>query len=211
MNNRKRMVGYSAASLGVILILIWVWQLKQGIMPYTDQWTRALVASAAGTPFYTVFRWITELGSKSFVQPMTICMTIVFWIWFRNYRPAFLFGFGVLGTHIVNKIIKEFVARERPSISALLDAEGYSFPSGHAMVSLVCYGMLGFLLSEKCRTIRAARLVRFGTSLVIVLIGFSRYIINVHYLTDIMTGYFIGLVMLIGLIQFYRRLDMKKT
>lgn len=210
MNKKKRVIGYSAICLGAMLVLVWIWQLKQGLMPYTDQWTRELVQNVADTRVYSVFRWVTELGSRTFVQPMTIIMTIVLWALFRSYRPALLFDFGVLGTHLLNKLVKELVARERPSISVLLNAEGYSFPSGHAMVSLVCYGLLGFLLSEKCRSIKMARFLQYSSGLVILVIGFSRYMINVHYLTDVFAGYLLGLIVLISLIRLYKWMDMKK-
>ena len=179
-------------------------------MPYIDQWTRAFVDQLANTPVYTIFRSITELASRPFVQPLTIGMTIIIWWMYRDFRPAFIFGFGVLGTHFLNTVMKEMVARERPSISIILNAEGYSFPSGHSMISLVCYGLLAYFISKKLRSTIMITVVYISFALIILLIGISRYVINVHFLTDIITGYTFGSVILICLIRIYERMEANK-
>lgn len=195
------------------LIIWWIITIKQGNIPYVDQWTRSFVTILADTPVYTLFRYVTELGSKSFVLPLTIIMTMIIWVVYKKIRPAFIFGFGVLGTHLLNKSIKGMVARERPSVSAVLNAEGFSFPSGHSMVSLVCYGLLAFFICEKIQSARIRIIVYISFAWLILMIGMSRYVINVHYLTDILTGYTFGTVILMFLISLYKRqqIIIKKT
>lgn len=186
-----------------IAIVWWMVEIKQGKMPYVDQWTRGLVSIVEHTRVYTFFRGVTELGSKSFLLPFTIVMMIFIWIIFRNALPAFTFGIGTLGAQMLNKFIKNIIARERPSISALLNAQGYSFPSGHAMISIVCYGLLAYFLSKKFASQK--RLIQFLFGFLILLIGLSRYFINVHYLTDIITGFFFGYLYLRMLIYLYEK------
>ena len=153
-----------------------------------------------------MFSYITKLGSKTFLLPATIVMVLVFWIWYKNFRPAFLFGFGVLGTHLLNKLIKVLVKRERPSISVLLDAVGYSFPSGHAMVSIVFFGLVAYFISIRCNSKKMRISIRIISGCLILCIGLSRYILNVHYLTDILSGYVIGLLILVMIIFLYSKL-----
>ena len=209
----KSRQNYAFASVVIIvfcLIVWWVVLIKQGNMPYIDQWTRSFVDRIANTSAYTFFRYVTELGSKSFVQPFTIMMSLIIWFMYRDFRPAFIFGFGVLGTHILNKLLKEMVARERPSISATLNAEGYSFPSGHSMVSIVCYGLLAYFVGMQLRSNIAQFIAYLSLAILILLIGVSRYIINVHYLTDIIAGYTFGGILLFYLMKLYKQLELKR-
>src|SRR5690606_33704946 len=75
-----------------------------------------------------------------------------------------------------------------------LGAEGFSFPSGHAMNAIVCYGLVTYFLTRKIATKSIRTWIWIFTSIVIFLIGISRFIVNVHYLTDIIAGYFFGSV-----------------
>src|SRR5699024_12285663 len=102
--------------------------------------TRPYVDIVSETKVYTVFRWITELGSFHVVFPLTLIMMLLFLILFKEYLPACLFGVGVLTAHITNELLKQLMIRERPSISVLVYAEGYSLASGNTMISMVCYG-----------------------------------------------------------------------
>lgn len=200
--------------IGIVLLLIiaiWIFKVMNDEIPLVDQWTRGIVPKVADTPFYTLFRWLTELGSVSFVIPFTIIMIVVFAIMFRDWLAPLTFGLGVLGAHILNTVIKRLVARERPSISALLNAEGHSFPSGHAMVSMVCYGLIAFLLVKKLKNIRLVLIVQVGFALLIFLIGISRFFINVHYLTDIAAGFIFGYLCLVGIIYLYGKIERKRS
>src|SRR5699024_7526564 len=94
--------------IGLILLFLtfmvtsWTIQIKNETMPLFDEWTRSYVDVLADTKVYTIFRWITELGSFHVVFPLTIIMMILFWILFNDYLPACIFGAGVLTTYITS-------------------------------------------------------------------------------------------------------------
>jgi len=194
----------------LFFVVSWFITIIGGGLPLIDKWMQSFAAIYAETPIYTIFRWITELGSKHFVQPFTIVMTIIIWWIFRDWLPALTFGLGVLGSHLLNNFIKELVARERPSISVVLNAEGFSYPSGHAMVSIVCYGLLAFFIAKKLKSSTSILLVQFTTALIVFLIGLSRPFLNVHYLTDVATGFFLGFFFFIGLVYLYEFIQRKR-
>lgn len=204
-------------SLSVVLFVligmsgVWIFQIRSGFMPYVDQWTRDIVPRFADTSVYTFFRWVTELGSQSFVIPFTIIMVVVLAIIMRDWLTPLTFGLGVLGTHLINTVMKGLVARERPSISALLNAEGHSFPSGHATISMVCYGFLMFLIVRKLKDSRKVFWIQAGFALLIFLIGISRFFINVHYLTDVVAGFTLGFLCLLGLMRFYTAIENRRS
>ena len=84
----------------------------------------------------------------------------------------------------------------------LLTARGWSFPSGHAMGSLVAYGMLAYLLLRETHLGRHQRmLVIISAALLVLLIGLSRLYLGVHYFSDVIGGYAAGVVWLAACIS----------
>jgi len=187
-----------------------MYQITNGIMPYLDRWSRNLAAAVDETGVYTFFRYITELGSGEFTIPFVIVMGIVFLLLYRDYLPAVIFAAGSYGAHLLNLFIKDVLERARPGIVAGANAQGYSFPSGHAMIAMVCYGLFMYFISKKIRSNRIAMTVQVFFSVLIFLIGISRYFINVHYMTDVIAGFAFGYLLLVGVIYFYEWLQRKR-
>ena len=199
--------------LMVVLLVIGVWVVRilGGNMPYIDVWTRGPVELLSDTVIYTIFRNITELGSQWFLVPFVITAGIIIWIVYKDWLPAFIFSGGTLLSHGLNLLIKHLVERERPRILEAANAEGHSFPSGHAMISMVCYGLLAYFIVNRIASAKLKMAVQIFFSILIFLIGISRYIINVHFLTDIISGFVIGFLLLVGLIYLYESLRRRKS
>src|SRR5699024_3922258 len=79
----------------------------------------------------------------------TIVMGIFLWWLYDDWFPSFIFSGGTLMSYLLNEMIKLIVVRERPSMNVDAHAIGYSFPSGHAMISMVCYGLFIYFLRKK--------------------------------------------------------------
>lgn len=92
-------------------------------------------------------------------------------------------------------LIKLLFGRHRPPGVELTAAGGYSFPSGHAMVSMAFYGFLAFLILNYSRDKRV-RWAAAGLYILIFLIGFSRIYLNVHYTSDVLAGFLFGYICL---------------
>lgn len=186
------------------LIVFWVVLVTRGSTPIIDEWTGSLLGTInSSETIYVISRHITDFGSKPFLIPFTVVMAFVLFILYRNWLPSFLFAGGTLLTHGFNQLFKVMIQRERPRIWIEASAEGYSFPSGHAMIPLVCYGLLAYFLSQKIKHILFKRLLYTTFTILILTIGLSRYIINVHYMTDVLSGFVFGYILLIGIITLY--------
>lgn len=92
--------------------------------------------------------------------------------------------------------LKYLFERSRPAGEALTVASGYSFPSGHAMISMAFYGFLAALLLKYGRGNRQAWLGATALYILVLLIGLSRIYLNVHYLSDVMAGFLFGVIVL---------------
>jgi len=183
---------YTIAIMITLIIFVWIIEIVNGGLPYVDQWTRPFVIKLNESKLYYFFRGMTELGSRSFLIPFTIAGSLLLWIIFRDWLPAIILSGGTLMTHLINMLVKILIARERPSIWIEANAEGYSFPSGHSMITIACYGLFVYFVSQKITSNKMRWIIKVFFSCLILFIGISRYVINVHYLTDILAGFSIG-------------------
>lgn len=94
-------------------------------------------------------------------------------------------------------MLKYSFGRLRPPIPLLEKAKGLSFPSGHALMSVTFYGLMGYIVWQtvKNKSLKWTILIFF--LLIIILIGFSRIYLRVHYTSDVIAGYCIGVLWLI--------------
>lgn len=113
-------------------------------------------------------------------------------LFFKKYKKeAVLF----LSTMIVNSgviyLLKEIVGRDRP-LNGLVLESGFAFPSGHATTCVVFFGLLCYLTfrSNKSRNFKILTLL--ASSLLVLLIGFSRLYLNVHWFSDVLGGFLLG-------------------
>jgi undecaprenyl-diphosphatase len=125
---------------------------------------------------------------------LVVCLVLL-----RQRRRVLLVGWvgALAGGALLDLALKLAFRRPRPVWeSPYLAASGWSFPSGHAMGSLIAYGMLAYLLVLHLRS-RSARLaVAAGAILLVLAIGFTRLFLGVHYFSDVMAGYAAGTVWL---------------
>ena len=141
---------------------------------------------------------ITFLGQPSVLVVLSISLGI--WLLFQRRRSeATTLAIAAIGAAGLNYWLKELFARDRPALwDRVVDVRYYSFPSGHAMVSVVMYGLIGYLIAKTFPRWRV--LIFILTVSLVVAIGFSRLYLGVHWPTDIAAGYAAGLVWLIACI-----------
>ena len=141
---------------------------------------------------------ITFLGQPSVLVVLSLSLGI--WLLFQRCRSeATTLAIAAIGAAGLNYWLKELFARDRPALwDRVVDVRYYSFPSGHAMVSVVMYGLIGYLLAKTFPRWRV--LIFILTVSLVVAIGFSRLYLGVHWPTDIAAGYAAGLVWLIACI-----------
>lgn len=140
----------------------------------------------------------TYLGEP--VILVLICLVLGVWLLLRGTRSqATTLIIAVVGASLLNNWLKLLFGRARPLLwERVVDVGQYSFPSGHAMISLVTFGMIGYLLSNQFPRWRSGII---GLTIVLVAgIGLSRMYLGVHWPTDIVAGYAAGLVWLVACI-----------
>ena len=121
-------------------------------------------------------------------------------LWVRKHRSESITiaitGAGAVG---LNMLLKQIFARDRPQLwERAVEVKFYSFPSGHAMISMVVYGLLGYFLGAR---FPKQRWLIYGLTVVLIAgIGLSRLYLGVHWPTDVIAGYIAGFVWLLACI-----------
>jgi undecaprenyl-diphosphatase len=141
-------------------------------------------------------RIITALGYYWIVLPLLAVAVTFFYR--RGWRlSAVLLLVSTAGSVVLTTVLKGVFERARPELfDSGYQASFYSFPSGHATVAVGFYGMLTLVLAYRLGGIARWALVIFGI-LVVLLIGFSRLYLGVHYPTDVLAGYLAALLWLV--------------
>src|SRR5215210_6843893 len=165
-----------------------------------DRAIAAYLHSLATPPLTTFFLIVTAFGSIEAVALIGV-LVAAFLAWKRRWLLLGTWLAAVGGSVVLNHLLKGLFARPRPFFEhPLLIETSYSFPSGHAMESLVVYGMLAYFAVLALRAWRARTAVVFGAALLVLLIGFSRMYLGVHYFSDVVAGYAAGGIWLSALI-----------
>ena len=133
-----------------------------------------------------IMKIITFLGSALSIILLTVLLIIVV----KGKRNKILILINVIVTTLLNQLLKNVFQRGRP-IDSIIEESGYSFPSGHSMVSMAFYGFLIYLLYKS--NIKYKGLIVGLLSVLIVLIGISRIYLGVHYPTDVIGGFTLSL------------------
>ena len=141
-------------------------------------------------------RLITALGYYWFVLPLLV--VVVFLFYRRGWRlSAVLLSVSTAGSILLTTILKAVFERARPELfNSGYHASFYSFPSGHATVAVGFYGMLTLILAYRLRGFARWAVLLSGV-LIVLLIGFSRLYLGVHYPTDVLAGYLSALLWLV--------------
>jgi undecaprenyl-diphosphatase len=115
----------------------------------------------------------------------------------RQWNHLVMWLVAWLGAELLTQLLKLSFHRPRPVVAhPLITAAEFSFPSGHASVSLVVYGMLAFFILLGLRSTLLKALVIVVTVLLVLLIGISRLYLGVHYFSDVAAGYVMGVIWL---------------
>lgn len=147
-----------------------------------------------------IFINITKLANT-----LTILIIVIILLLTLKKEDAILIGTSTISSVVINTIIKHIIRRPRPSNLRLIHQGGYSFPSGHAMISICVYGMLIYLVFKNIKRKDIKIFLISLLTLLILSIGLSRIYVGVHYPSDVLAGYLLATIILIILISFYNK------
>ena len=140
-----------------------------------------------------IAKFITNFGGAIFL----IILTITLFILIKNKKIGLSIILNLIVITGLNQILKYILQRPRPTEYRLIEETGFSFPSGHSMVSMAFYGYLIYLIYKYVKNKYLKWISIVLLSILICSIGISRIYLGVHYTSDVLGGFLISLSYLI--------------
>ena len=186
--------------------------LKYKVLPI-DSWAIENIVKNGRTDLLTVFlKGITFFGEAKLLIPIGVLGSIIGFFFFKDRKRTVCFAGNLILIAAMNWIIKHIVQRPRPDEGLrLVTEDGYSYPSGHAMVTTAFYGLIIFFVYNNVENKLLRNLICIGLSLLIILIDLSRVYLGVHYVSDVLSGTLISIAYLIVATAFAKKYMFKES
>ena len=154
-----------------------------------------------------ILEFITFLGNHNFLIPANLIL-IAYFLFIKKHKwYSIKIPVVALGGLTVMLLLKFIFSRPRPLIPLLEPARGFSFPSGHAMMSFSFYGLLIFIVYENIRNLYLRWILIIILLILIFAIGFSRVYLRVHYASDVIAGFAVGFIWIVVSVNVIRRIE----
>ncbi len=177
----------------IILFITIAYLVKSDNIKWFDSFVYKIVTLNKLSTMTAFYKFITQFSNEFMI--LLICF--VSFIVFKNKKYGLLISLNAMLVFLINYILKSIFTRSRPFDLMLIFESGYSFPSGHAMVSLSFYGFIIYLINKLNLDKKIKIFFSILLIILIILIGLSRIYLGVHYPSDVLAGYLISLAYLI--------------
>ena len=206
MRKNIKWIFFSICVIAVVVIFFGIVKYEKGALPI-DAWTIDIVLNVLRTDWLTVIlKGITFFGEAKLLIPIGLLGSIIGFFFFKDNKRTLCFAGNLIFIAGINWGIKHVIQRPRPDESLrLVTEDGFSYPSGHAMVTTAFYGLIIFFVYNNVENKLLKNLICIGLSLLIVLIDFSRVYLGVHYLSDVLSGTLISIAYLIVATTFTKK------
>jgi membrane-associated phospholipid phosphatase len=198
VTHRLRGVGLPlGVALAVLTAGAWAFgalaeEMAEGDTIHVDRPLANWLHERATDPLTDVVRVLTWTGNGGFLAIVVLVATLFLWRR-RLFSDAVFVVLAFAGAEAITFGMKQGFRRDRPFFEdPLATASSFSFPSGHALVSLAVYGSLALVIARHLTSRRAAAAVLAIAALWVLAIGFSRLYLGVHFLSDVLAGYSAG-------------------
>ncbi len=193
-------------SVCIVALAVFLWLGKEVHTSRTqavDNHFRAVVHSYASPSLTLAMRWVTQLGSTLPLVILTVVVGVVLWT-VKQRRATGVLAIDMIGALILNSFLKDAFQRARPDpFFGILPPHTYSFPSGHSLFSFCFYGLLAAVVVRRFRSPLKRIAAGAVASLIILTVGFSRVYLGVHYPSDVVGGWTVGLAWLSFVLAVY--------
>lgn len=208
MNNKtKNIIKWILCAITAILAIVITINVKNGKILELDlniyKFFSENIINDKLTPIVKV---ITHIGGAKIVFVLTVLAIILI----KGLKNKLFLLTGIVGTAGLNVVLKHIVQRERPNINRLIPEKGYSFPSGHSMMSMAFYGMLIFLIFKYVKNTVLKWTLIVILTILLSTIGITRIYLGVHYPSDVIGGFVVSLTYLFILTEIYNKVKIEE-
>ena len=153
-----------------------------------------------------IAKFITNFGGAIFLITLTVILVILI----KNKKIGLSIFSNLVIITVLNQLLKRILQRPRPTEFRIIEETGYSFPSGHSMVSMAFYGYLIYLIYKYVENKHVKWISIVLLSILICSIGVSRIYLGVHYTSDVLGGFLVSISYLILFISTVNKFFIEK-
>lgn len=150
--------------------------------------------------------FITLLGKHQFLVPANLLLIFYFLLVQRSWFSVRVATIAI-SSLVLMLLLKYLFQRKRPLAPLLSAARGLSFPSGHAIMAVTFYGLIIYIIHHTIEKGWLSYLLTALLIVLIVLIGFSRVYLRVHYASDVLAGFIVGIIWLVVSLSVLNRIE----
>lgn len=173
----------------VIIFIFLAISIKAGISTNFETWVYNESVEHMSPILNNIIKCITHIGDG--ITVMIFCSILLLYSKTRE-KIGLPVSIAVISSEIVNLILKQIFARQRPNILQLVNETSYSFPSGHSMINATICTMLGILAIKYIYDKKKKIICLIICALLPLIIGFTRIYLGVHFFGDVLGGLLLG-------------------
>lgn len=175
---------------GMLVFIIWLAEeVLEGDTQRFDEQVRVIVNQHAQPWFTAAMHFVTYFGSTIVISSLSVCAVVAFYL-IKWRRASLLLLVTMAGAMVLNATLKLSFQRARPvPFFDITAPSSYSFPSGHALFSFCLLGTLAAIISRRVQGVWTRLAVWAAAAVIVMLVGFSRIYLGVHYPSDVLAGY----------------------
>lgn len=189
---------YILISILLIVFLLLTILVLTGSMKSFDSSIYNFLINLRSKPMDTFMKTITKFGNT-----MSVIIILAIFVFILKKDDGYLLVMNTICVVSANQVLKHIIRRPRPDHLRLVKEKGFSFPSGHSMVSIALYGILIYIVNKNIKNKTLKIILISLLSLLILFIGLSRIYVGVHYPSDVLSGYILATVITILVIDYY--------
>ena len=167
-----------------------------------DVWLNAKIVLLWNPLLNKIMIFITNIASPTNLFILSLILFGIL-IYKKKWYYSLLLFFSMIGGLLFEVLIKLIMHRARPE-NALIEVSGYSFPSGHATMAIIFFSLLLYSFKDDIKNKSLKYIFIISNIVFFLLIGTSRVYFNVHWLSDVLAGFGLGLFLLTLLILIFK-------
>ncbi|OHA19443.1 MAG: hypothetical protein A2836_03880 [Candidatus Taylorbacteria bacterium RIFCSPHIGHO2_01_FULL_45_63] len=188
--NFTTLVFFDALVLAVFAGLVFL-VTSDGPLTVADHFISFVAPSLWFPPLSNIMLFFTFLGSTTSIIIFSL-FVIAYLFSKKRYSAAVFFAAAIFLSYLLTALLKNGLLIERP-LASFVPEGGFSFPSGHATSSTAFFFSIWFIFFQNVSSSKIRKLLLFLCFLIPLLIGASRVYLNVHFASDILGGFLLGL------------------
>lgn len=204
--NKTTMITLCVLSTLFIILTILIYTKK---INFIDEAVTSFILSIRSKKLTNIMSIITNISSAYSL----IVLTILLFVALKDKKNGLIITLNLILSFLTGQLLKIILRRPRPVDINIVNTIGYSYPSGHSMVSMAYFGLFIYLISKKVKNKTHRIFLITINSILIFLIGFSRIYLGVHYFSDVIGGFILAIIFLILFINFviplFKKVDKK--